>query len=369
MFSSAAAKLKSKSDRLRSIVSDPRTKRPGRVAQEVLAARRFGMSPGYYVERLLYRVAAGNPADYLTWAQQRALYQAKRDAPGSVRVFEDKTLFDEHFRAAGPDEGGPFPLPAYLGQTRGGRVVRANGEEASLYDPDAFGGAVAEMLAASPTGSLFAKPAIAQKGAGAYLVREGTGGDAVEALRRDVLQADYVFQGVVQQHPELARLYPHSLNTVRILVGTSASGDKPVLSAILRLGQGGRSVDNAHAGGVFVGVDRETGHARGPNGLPARGQTLYFFGGRSYDRHPDTDVPFEGYVVPHFAEAVALARRAQDRLPYLYAGWDVGITSNGPVLIEGNYDPYLLMMEVANGGFKADPVARAFLQEHGIIDA
>lgn len=37
----------------------------------------------------------------------------------------------------------------------------------------------------------------------------------------------------------------------------------------------------------------------------------------------------------------------QDRL----IGWDVCITPNGPVLIEGNHNYHIVMLEIANGGY------------------
>lgn len=349
--------------KLRSVLAGPDTKPAAQAVRDVVALRRAGHPSRAYVTRLLYLTDAGGPSSYLSAAELSALHRAKRRPDGWVRVYQDKTLFDEHFRsAAGP----AFPMPVYLGQTRAGRLMRPDGAEASVDDDAAFAGAVAEMCAASPTGALFAKPAIANKGTGAHLVRRDAAPDAVDALRRGALKTDYLFQEAIGQHPEIDRLYPGSLNTVRIITGMAADGSRPVLSAILRLGRSGKAVDNAHAGGLFVGVDRETGQLRGPYGGPARARTLWPFGGERFDRHPDTGAPFEGFEVPHFAEAVEVARRATDRLPLLYSGWDVGIGPDGPVLIEGNPGPYLQMMEAAHGGFKTDPVWRSFLAEQGI---
>ncbi len=59
-----------------------------------------------------------------------------------------------------------------------------------------------------------------------------------------------------------------------------------------------------------------------------------------YDRHPVTDAQIVGRTVPEWAAAVDLVKRAHriasDRV---LVGWDVAITPDGPVLLEGNSYP------------------------------
>ena len=361
MIKSAVARLRSRAAHVRHVLADPRRKGPRHIARDVLALRQHGMTPRHYLNRLLFQRAAGDPAGYLSVAEEQALWAAKGKVAGWIRVYEDKTLFDDHYRRASEAEGGPFRLPVYLGQTRAGTLLRPGHGEVPLQDAQAFADALAEMVERSPTGRVFAKPAIANKGTGALLVRRDHTAEKAEEVRLAACAVDYVFQEALDQHAAMDRLHPGCLNTLRIVTGTSRDGSIPVLSVALRVGQGTKPVDNTHAGGLVAGVDRETGVLR------PLVRTLYSFGAESYERHPETGVVFDGFEVPHFAEAVDLAQRAHRRLPLLYAGWDVGITPDGPVLIEGNPGPFLLMMEVANGGFKADPVVRAFLAEQGVV--
>ena len=54
-------------------------------------------------------------------------------------------------------------------------------------------------------------------------------------------------------------------------------------------------------------------------------------------RHPDTGVAIEGFQLPHWEAVADLARRAHDVARGMPAvGWDVAITPDGPVLVEGN---------------------------------
>jgi len=58
--------------------------------------------------------------------------------------------------------------------------------------------------------------------------------------------------------------------------------------------------------------------------------------------HPDTSLPLKGFRLPFWDEAMTLARRATALfVPLRTIGWDVAITAEGPVLIEGNarWDP------------------------------
>ena len=55
------------------------------------------------------------------------------------------------------------------------------------------------------------------------------------------------------------------------------------------------------------------------------------------ERHPDTGAPIAGHRLPCWAETMALATAALDAAhdrPSI--GWDVAITDDGPVLVEGN---------------------------------
>ncbi|MFR0733141.1 MAG: sugar-transfer associated ATP-grasp domain-containing protein [Oscillospiraceae bacterium] len=98
-----------------------------------------------------------------------------------------------------------------------------------------------------------------------------------------------------------------------------------------RVGSGQGHVDNISSGGMYTLV--------GPQGeleFPAFCDQT----GLYYDRHPVTGVAFRGYRLPFFREAVELCCQAAQVEPRLgYIGWDVAVTPDGPVLVEGNNLP------------------------------
>jgi hypothetical protein len=61
-----------------------------------------------------------------------------------------------------------------------------------------------------------------------------------------------------------------------------------------------------------------------------------------------------GFKVPNWHIAIDSVIKAAEKLPQCrLIGWDVAITENGPLLIEGNHEPDLCLIEfVGNHGYK-----------------
>jgi glutathione synthase/RimK-type ligase-like ATP-grasp enzyme len=56
--------------------------------------------------------------------------------------------------------------------------------------------------------------------------------------------------------------------------------------------------------------------------------------------HPMTGERIEGFQLPFWKESVELALRAHETLPTIaLVGWDIALTAEGPVIIEGNSTP------------------------------
>ena len=108
----------------------------------------------------------------------------------------------------------------------------------------------------------------------------------------------------------------------------------------------GSSVDNWAKGGVFVGIDMENGRLMDIGFLKPK----Y---GTSVKEHPDTKIKFSGYQIPFYKEAEEMAARLHK---YLYrchsVGWDIAITENGPMFIEGNGWWEISLIQAVHGGLK-----------------
>ena len=171
---------------------------------------------------------------------------------------------------------------------------------------------------------------------------DSTGGHGIEKLRTADFESpramyDYMKErgfGLIEQfivqHHELAAFNPYSVNTYRICTILTEDGPH-VLYFYIRMGNGKSVVDNLHSGGLTCPVDWETGK------IKYQGYALF---DKIYDVHPNTGHQLKGYPLPYTQEAIEMCFRAARSLPQVaYVGWDVGITENGPVLIEGNPFP------------------------------
>lgn len=59
-----------------------------------------------------------------------------------------------------------------------------------------------------------------------------------------------------------------------------------------------------------------------------------------YNTHPISNHKIVGFKVPMFNEAVNLVKECAKIIPEVaYVGWDVAISENGPVIVEGNCFP------------------------------
>ena len=151
-----------------------------------------------------------------------------------------------------------------------------------------------------------------------------------EALARaaEELKGDLVLQLPIHQHADLARFNPSSVNTYRIATLLTPEGQVYVCRAMLRTGVGDVPVDNFTSGGVAIGIDHR-GCLR---------KYGYSGNGTITEAHPLTGIRYEGYVLPSFKRAVALAKKAHPMLPsFRLISWDFAVEENGqPVLVEAN---------------------------------
>lgn len=183
---------------------------------------------------------------------------------------------------------------------------------------------------------------------------EGVGGDGIKVYdTRDYEDlADWVRQAkragtplveeFLTQHPEMSRLYPESVNTMRIVTYVDPHDDIHVLARVLKIGNGG-NIDNYSGGGMYTMLD-EQGHAL---------HAAYDGDGTVYEVHPATHVRFADFQVPMFDEVIEFAKKLAVRVPEMpYIGWDIALTPNGPVVIEGNHNTGVFQTRPAVTGTK-----------------
>lgn len=173
----------------------------------------------------------------------------------------------------------------------------------------------------------------------------------------------YLIQEVLEQHPQVARFHPTSLNTMRTWMHQSEPGRWEMFCANLRMGVGEMTIDNTSAGGIGAAIDVETGRLRPAilRGLdPERGVTL-----REYAEHPTTGVRIEGEIIPMWQEVLSLCRLTCSLFPfYGFMGVDVGMGKEHPWVVEVEADPHSLIQVYCGLGLRPmlEPLLRRGLR-------
>lgn len=189
---------------------------------------------------------------------------------------------------------------------------------------------------------VIAKPAGGEGGAGISIIATADVDDPA-VFRQSLINNDQTLvEEVLQQHPDLDRLYPDSVNTVRMITYRDPHGTLHVIASVLRIGNGS-VIDNFASGGMFTMLD-DDGVALYP-GVDKQSNV--------YPEHPITGTTITGFRVPHFAKILEMVEEASKRLPTIpYVGWDIAITANGPALIEANHNSSVFQMKPTASGVR-----------------
>jgi len=321
------------------------------VPAEVLLARfRYGLGPRLYSLYRLWRKPMRDWDDYIDDHPNKPWLQALNPA-GPRRIVDDKVAFHFHCRE---HDLPTVPIVGRIGRAR-------NSLDARLLEVTGPG-PLESLLRENPDG-LFIKPPGGSHGEGAFsVVAEGADVRWLDKVSPVAEMYAYcrgrvgstrllLAQPRVRPARTLLRVMSsHGLGTVRAV--TYLKGDDAhLLAACLRIPVGRNDADNfrhGESGNLVAGVD------------PRSGRLLLAHGSRrtdwpdivDVDRHPDTGEVIEGFQLPFWPEIVDLCCRAQSRMPGLRTiGWDVAITEQGPLLIEGNgaYDTDILQLAEDRG--------------------
>ena len=151
-----------------------------------------------------------------------------------------------------------------------------------------------------------------------------------EAIKNNLQQkatqkGTYVVQECITQNKQLSTLYAGSVNTFRVITYIW-NGDVFHVPLALRIGQGGSYLDNAHAGGMFIGV----------NDLGELNEEAFTEFGKRFKEHPDTHTVFKGYKLSFVPDLIKIAKKLH--APQLgIISWDLTVDQKGEfVLIEAN---------------------------------
>lgn len=176
------------------------------------------------------------------------------------------------------------------------------------------------------------KPQAGSQGTGIQVI-DISGDNMREAYDRIFALPKGIVEEFVHQHPQMQKINPSSVNTIRFVTISWMEKDELVFKnvyAATRIGNGGQ-VDNMHAGGMAAVIDLETGTIC---------TDAVDNSSKVYKVHPATNVQIKGFQIPcfdeikEFVEGIVRSNRIIG-----YIGWDIAVAEDGPILIEINSQP------------------------------
>ncbi len=175
---------------------------------------------------------------------------------------------------------------------------------------------------------VIAKPIEGEGGEGVEMIIYKSISDINKIYNKLVENNQLLIEEYIKQHKGMNELYSTSVNSLRMF--TFIKDNNPhFLQAALKIGNGS-IIDNFAGGGMYTILNDE-------------GKVIYSAIDKNdniYNVHPVTNKQIIGFQVPLFDEAVELVCEAAKIIPEVgYIGWDVAISENGPVIIEGNCYP------------------------------
>jgi len=236
-------------------------------------------------------------ATYMTHPVSNQLSQ-KYDRPEDRHLFQDKIAFDRVFSD-------------YL--QRDWMVVED-------------GNADAVRAFAQRLGTIVTKEPVGQAGTGVHRYHAAEIDDWDDFHRGLLERGELLIEEVIVQHPDLAAVCPGTVNTTRVTA--FFDGERThILAMAQKFGRGAVS-DQMTFGGFYTMLD-ENGHAVSAG---------YDSHGHVHELHPDTGYRIADFQLPFIDDVKAFIDRVARVVPGIqYVGWDIVVTPDGPVLVEGNW--------------------------------
>ena len=159
----------------------------------------------------------------------------------------------------------------------------------------------------------------------------------------DNFNGDYLIQEHILPHPFMNNISAGGVSTIRMATLDMGNGPE-IYRASMKISGKDNMADNFwRNGNLLAAVDIDTGILQPALDKPG-------IDGVFHDIHPDTNTLIKGEIIPHWEEtkeAVLYAAKFFDNA--LLIGFDVTITSDGPLIVEANNSPDLGILQFAHG--------------------
>ena len=168
-----------------------------------------------------------------------------------------------------------------------------------------------------------------------------------------------LFQEVLETHPEISACCQGRISTLRTIMLVDGDGAE-MFRAVWKIPANGNIADNFWRDGNLLGdIDVASGRVRRVvRGLGPDQEEL--------ERHPDTDAQLNGITLPLWETVCQLSREVALLFPELrVVASDIGLTDQGPVVVEVNPGGDMGLPQIASGKGVMDERLRKFIADVG----
>lgn len=242
------------------------------------------------------------------------------NSPAYYKCLQDKNIIELLSKSLNSDKNLSFSIRSPKAYVRCANGLFLDGDYHIISKEEA-------ILKMDSLDKFFIKPSVdSGSGKNCRIVHHEEWEKEKEQIFKDY-NKDFIVQEVLHNSEDLARLNPTSCNTFRVI--TYILDNKIYhMPLVLRMGRNGKYLDNAHQGGIFIGVS-EDGH------LGKQAVTEF---NEKYFVHPDSQITFENYHIENVDKIIEAAHQLQALIPHVgCVHWDLTIGDQGEViLMEGN---------------------------------
>lgn len=158
-----------------------------------------------------------------------------------------------------------------------------------------------------------------------------------------------LIQSRMEQGQFETRIYPHSINTIRVIsMRRKDANEHEIVAAVQRIGTDRSApMDNFSQGGGSALIDLETGELSSMtcfDSIDSQGKRVF------YDRHPDTNTQIKGEKIPNWDKVKSAIVDITRMRPFFdYIAWDIVLKDDGIAVIETNMKSALTVFQSHKG--------------------
>ena len=271
-------------------------------------------------------------------------------------LYANKWVFNHFFRASGLPLARIFGIyHPLLGRTIDGHQLRSSSQLRDWLPSVSQNGFVFKPIQGAKGHNVlvFAGPSAQDPNVFTTLAGEGYNAERLAAFAEGTPEPKlhrpraagmaFLIEERIRPHPALASFVGPTLCSVRVQTIVALDGTPRIIATVFKLQPKAIGVDHLIYGAVGCWVDLDSG-VLGPGRTRASLEDVTLI--------PDTTTSFVGFQLPDWPAVKDLALRAAGAFPWARSiGWDIAISDQGPVLIEGNeeWSPSLIQIPAPYG--------------------